>query len=78
MDLGMIILDLISDLPQERVEPRDTYGMVIRTENDRLELKSGFDFSPRTIQKIFEAVARAKGAHPHMKIADSRGQRTDW
>lgn len=78
LDLGMIILDLISDLPQERVEPRDTYGMVIRTKNDRLELKSGFDFSPQTIQKIFEAVARAKGAHPHMKIADSREQRRRW
>lgn len=78
VDLGLEISDFFTDLPPADVEPRVEYGMVIRTKDDRLELKSGLGFSPWTIQRIFEAVARAKGAYPHMRVTDARGRRRDW
>ncbi|MEE9340152.1 MAG: hypothetical protein V3V21_00630 [Thermoplasmata archaeon] len=78
VDLGLEISDFFIDLPPAPVEPRVENGIVIRTKNEKLELKSGLGFSPRTIQRIFESIARAKRAHPHEKVTDARGQRRDW
>ena len=78
VDLGLEISDFFTDLPPADIEPRVEYGMVIRSKDDRLELKSGLGFSPWTIQRIFEAVARARRAHPHVRLTDTRGRRRDW
>ncbi|MCJ2669962.1 MAG: hypothetical protein LN416_05570 [Candidatus Thermoplasmatota archaeon] len=78
VDLGLEISDFFTDLPPADIGPRVEYGLVIRTENEKLELKSGLGFSSRTIQRIFESIARARGAHPHVRLTDTRGQRRHW
>lgn len=78
VDVGLEISDFFIDLPPAPVEPRVENGIVIRTKDEKLELKSGLGFSSRTIQRIFESIARAKRAHPHVKVTDTRGQRRDW
>jgi hypothetical protein len=78
LDLGMLMLDILLEMPTERVEPKDVYGILIRSKDDKLHLKSGYDFSQWTIQKTFEAVARAVVAYPHVKVKDSRGKRRVW
>lgn len=78
VDLGLEISDFFTELPSADIGPRVEYGLVIRSKDDRLELKSGLGFSSRTIQRIFESIARARGAHPHVRLTDTRGQRRDW
>ena len=78
VDLGLEITDFFTDLPPAPIEPRVENGIVIRTKDEKLELKSGLGFSSPTIQRIFESIARARRAHPHMRLTDTRGQRRDW
>jgi hypothetical protein len=72
LDIGNVMLDVLQALPRERIESKGVYGILVRTRDDKFQLKSGFDFSQYTIQKIFESVARAIAAYPHVKVKDTR------